>query len=96
VVSLIEIVYHWFKALELDPDVGKRAICGRIRKALQEYLQTLLVVIDEDDWPIYLPQLRAYWEADEELKETAQRATGGFSCYERLSRDIGDFVDKNM
>jgi hypothetical protein len=96
VVNLIEIVYHWFKALEMDPDIDAKDIRDRIQRALQKHLPLLLAAIDEDEWPICLPQLRDYWKADEEIQETAQRATRGRQCYERLSRQIEHFVNVNL
>lgn len=92
IMCLIEIVYHWFKALEMDPNVKARAICGRIQTALQNYLPLLTTTIDKAAWPNYLPQLRACWEEDVELQETAYQATGGAECYDRLLRQIRDFV----
>jgi hypothetical protein len=96
IVNLIEIVYHWFRALETDPEVSANDICNRMEKALQEYLPLLLAVIDEDEWPVCLPQLRDYWKADEDMQETVQRVTGGRQCYERLSRRIEHFVNDNL
>jgi hypothetical protein len=96
VIILIEIVYHWFKALEMDPKVTPEDICARIRDVLKKHLSLLLEAIDEEDWPNYLPLLRAHWRADEELQETAQRATGESRYYEILSREIDRFVSDNV
>mgnify|MGYP001095154088 CR=1 FL=1 len=93
VVSLIEIVYHRLKALEMDPQV--ESTCDRIKAEVQGYLRQLLEAIDEEDWPTYLPRLRVYWEADKELQETARRATGEPECYDILLREIKQFVDAN-
>jgi len=96
VINLIEIVYHWLKALELDPEVDEKDIYNRIQRALQEYLPLLLTAIDEDEWPVCLPLLREYWREDEEIQETAQRATGSRKCYEQLSRQIERFVSDKL
>jgi hypothetical protein len=92
VVSLIELVYHWLKALEMDPHVGPRAICGRVSKGLQDFLPKVLLAIDEDDRSTFLALLEDYWQNDDDLRETANRATRGPTCYQRLSKQINDFT----
>jgi hypothetical protein len=96
IMSLIEIVYHWFNALAMDPKVDEKDICARIQEALQEYLPLLLTAVEEDEWPACLPRLRDHWKEDKEIQETAQRATGERQCYERLSRQIERFINDNL
>jgi hypothetical protein len=98
VISLIEVVYHSFKALEADPKARAKArdLCRPIQRALKQYLPLFLAHLKEDDRPTCLPMLRTYWRADEELKETAQRVSGGTRCHESLTRQIEEFVEDPM
>ncbi len=94
VSSLIEIAYHWFKAIEVDPTVKADDICDRIQQALQEHFPLLLGGIEKVDWPDCLLLFKDSWAADEALQETARRATRGTECYESLTRFIKEFVDE--
>ncbi|MCL4298567.1 MAG: AAA family ATPase [Anaerolineae bacterium] len=96
VVSLIEVIYHTLKAFEMQPNITVQDICHQTQAILEEHLALLLVTINENQWPNYLPLLRSYWEADEELQETAQRITGGTECYETLLHQIEKFVKENV
>jgi len=100
ITSLIQIVYHWFKALEMEKAAGaissKKEICGRISSALDTYLSVLLTTINEVDWPSYFPQLRDHWHQAEKLREAALRATGNRRCYEKLTHQVDDFVQNYL
>lgn len=92
IISLMEIVYHLLKILEVDSKVKPKNVCGRTKTKLDNLLPLLLNTIDVDD----LPRLRSYWGADKELLETIQRVTGGHTCYKNLSRRINDFITTNV
>ncbi|GIK43091.1 MAG: hypothetical protein BroJett011_69240 [Chloroflexota bacterium] len=93
VMCLVDLVYHWFKILELDQN---KDIYHHLEEGLEKYLPLLTLMIDEAFWPNYLSQLRDYWEKDEELQETAYQATGGSKCYDLLSDQIKQFVHDYM
>lgn len=98
IVSLIESAYHKFQILEVDLDQGTdpslkvENISGLVQAELGRHLQLLREAIDEDD----LPKIKAFWEKDDELKETAERVTGDPQCYYVLSRRIDDFVATSL
>jgi hypothetical protein len=96
IVSLIEIVYHWFEALQMDPTVDESQICKRVQEALKQVLPLLLVTSEEDELLNLLPWFLGIWPRDEELKETARRATGGTKCFDELSRQVEKFVGERI
>jgi hypothetical protein len=90
--ALIEIIYHFLRVLDVDPEVNSRSVYARTKTKLNALLQLLLDTVDEDD----LPRLRAYWKADKELQETAERVTGGPACYRNLLHHINGFISERM
>jgi hypothetical protein len=88
VMSLIEIVYHSLKLLEMEPEIKMGDVCARIQKILEQHLLALLAKIDEDEHADFLSWFKDIWDKDEELQETINRITGNTGCDKTLSHWI--------
>lgn len=95
IISLLELMYHWLKLLEEDSSVDKADICGRLQKALNQYLPLLLPIFDREDTMLRQELLDFFlvsWEADEEFKEHLERATGNSACHKSLTNTVNAFI----
>ncbi len=91
IYALIEVVYHYLKALEVDSEVKSQSVYARTKTELNTSLQLLKEAIDEDE----ISRLWNFWGEDRELRETAERVTGGPACHKKLSLQINNFIKES-